>query len=244
MNNISYKNFIENIPEKWLDVIDKKQLEYAHHKLKNESIIKPSINNIFKCFKYFNPDQVKVIILGQDPYPTVGMADGLAFSCSNNSNYIPKSLQNIIKEILKQNKKYDMMKNINMNYINVNLEFLAKQQILLFNTILTVGDEPMSHKHIWESFSNSIIKKLSLINNNIVFILFGAKAHNKIYFIENKKNHCIIKTSHPSNLSCYKDGYDKYVPFNNSDCFNICNEYLIKNNIKPIDWLSELIKNN
>ncbi|CCU56136.1 uracil-DNA glycosylase, DNA polymerase processivity factor [Choristoneura rosaceana entomopoxvirus 'L'] len=241
--NITYDNFVNLIPEKWIKLFDKKQLSYVYYKLKNESIIKPSIDNIFNCFKYFDPSETKVIILGQDPYPTVDIADGLAFSCSSSCKHIPKSLRNIIKELLIENNKYDLLDEINIKNFNINLEYLAKQKILLLNTIFTIGDKPMSHKHIWDGISNNIIRNLTSNNKNIVFLLFGAKAHDKIYSIQNKEDHYIIKTSHPSDLSCNRDGYSNYDPFINSQCFNKCNEYLINNNIEPIDWLSGLIKN-
>ncbi|CCU56455.1 uracil-DNA glycosylase, DNA polymerase processivity factor [Mythimna separata entomopoxvirus 'L'] len=242
MISISYEEFINLIPQKWFDIIDKNKLEYSYYKLKNETIIKPPIEKIFNSLKYFNPDEVKVIILGQDPYPGLKVADGLAFSCTEECKIIPVTLRNIITEILSENRMYDMVEKVNRNNFNTNLEYLAKQKILLLNTILTVGKEPMSHAHIWESITNNIIKKISTINKNLVFILFGVKAHKKINYINNIKDHFIIKTSHPSYFSCNRDGYDNYDPFNNSNCFTRCNEYLKNNNIEEIDWLSGLLK--
>lgn len=158
--NITYNEFENSIPEKWLNLIDKNKLKYAYDRLKDEEEIKPSIENIFNCFKYFNPDEIKVVILAQDPYPTQNVADGLAFSCSEYTKKIPKTLNNIINQILIQYNRYDLLEDkLDINKFNINLEYLAKQKILLLNTLLTVGDSPMSHKHIWESISNNIIKK-------------------------------------------------------------------------------------
>lgn len=241
--NLTFEEFFDLIPITWRRFVNKKDLNNVYINLKDTRSIKPSIENIFKCFKYFDPEDTKAIILGQDPYFISDVADGLCFSCNPFTKKIQPSLRNIIIEILKQFDRMDMINKINCDYINSSLEFLAKENVLLLNNILTVGQTPKSHENYgWEIITNNIIKELSSMKSNIVFLLFGSEAHKKIYFIKNPENHKIIKTSHPSPFSANNDGNDRYISFTNSNCFADCNEYLREHGIEEIDWLTKLLK--
>jgi uracil-DNA glycosylase len=240
--NSDFDTFKSLIPQSWIPIFNVDDLYSVYTNLCKESIIKPNINKIFRCFKYFKPNDIRVVILGQDPYQSSDHADGLCFS-SKNKEKIPASLKNVIIEIFKEYKMFDMLSKINTKHINTELDFLAKQNVLLMNTILTVGSAPMTHKNIgWDLITNNIIKEISLMNNNIVFLMFGQCAHSKINLINNKEQHYIIKTSHPSYYSYNMDGLDKYDPFANSMCFIKCNTYLESNKLKPIDWHTGFIK--
>lgn len=186
----------------------------------DNKIIYPPKEDIFKALELTSYKDTKVIILGQDPYHEKNQAQGLAFSVNENVK-IPPSLKNIYKEL----------KNDLNCYIpnNGNLTKWAKQGILLLNDILTVEEhKALSHKNKgWEIFTLEIIKKLNEKEKPLVFILWGNNAIKKEKYINNK--HLIIKSAHPSPLSVNKG-------FFNSKPFSKTNDFLIKNNLKPIDW--------
>ncbi len=205
-NNIYYK--------KLKYIINKKYLK--------KKIIYPKKNNIFEVFKITKFKNIKVVILGQDPYCNKNQAHGLAFSLLPNIELTP-SIINIYKEIKRQYINFKIPKN---GYL-INW---SKQGVFLLNSILTVEHKkPLSHKNIgWEIFTNRIIKYINKYLNKIVFLLWGKYAQKKIKYI-NKKKHLILKSSHPSPLS-YNKG------FKNCNHFLKTNIFLIKNNIKPILW--------
>ena len=186
----------------------------------DNKIIYPPKEDIFKALELTSYKDTKVIILGQDPYHEKNQAQGLAFSVNENVK-IPPSLKNIYKEL----------KNDLNCYIpnNGNLTKWAKQGVLLLNDILTVEEhKALSHKNKgWEIFTLEIIKKLNEKEKPLVFILWGNNAIKKEKYINNK--HLIIKSVHPSPLSVNKG-------FFNSKPFSKTNDFLIKNNLKPIDW--------
>ncbi|BAO49399.1 putative uracil DNA glycosylase UNG [Alphaentomopoxvirus acuprea] len=241
--NLNFEEFSSLIPTEWESYFNKSDLLLVYNNLKLQEIIKPDNTKIFRCFQYFNPQATKVVILGQDPYFTNNMADGLCFSCPNNTRSIPPSLANIIKVIAKDFKQMEILNNIdtNRNIINSDLSFLSEQGVLLINSILTVGDKALSHKNIgWEYITSKILNKLSKDYKNIVFMLFGSKAHEHENYITNKNDHYIIKTSHPSPFS-YAYEYGRYDSLLNSKCFTKCNNYLKNSNLDEIDWCSKLI---
>ena len=181
----------------------------------------PSKDKILRALFLTKYSDVKAVILGQDPYHGVGEANGLAFAVSNGIN-LPPSLKNIYKEL------HD---DLGINIPNVgNLECWAKEGVLLLNAILTVEkDRPASHKDIgWELFTDSIIKIINQKENPVVFILWGNYAKGKKKLITNSK-HLIIESTHPSPFSA-RYGFFGSKPFSRT------NDFLIKNNIKPIDW--------
>lgn len=162
----------------------------------NPGHIFPPKNQVFAIFKLMGVNDVKVVILGQDPYPTVGYANGFCFSVNPN-NKIPKSLKNIFIEL-----KDDIGKEIPLNG---DLSKWANQGVFLLNTILTVENgKPESHAKIgWEEFTDAIIQILSFRNSNLVFLLWGAKAEKKRTLIDENK-HLVLTAPHPSPLSAYR----------------------------------------
>ena len=213
---MKWKDFIDNERNKdyYLSLHEKVVEEYKNY------LCHPDFNNIYNAFKYTPLDDVKVVILGQDPYHEPGQAHGLAFSvlCDN----LPPSLINIYKEM-----EDDLGVRINQDG---NLEYLARQGVLLLNTTLTVRDGyAFSHKDYgWDIFTDNVIKLLNDINRPIVFILWGTPAQKKCKYLNNP-NHLIIKSAHPSPLSAYRG-------FFGSKPFSRCNQFLKSKNIKEIKW--------
>jgi uracil-DNA glycosylase len=213
----------------WKNIINSEQNKIYYKKL-DEFIeeqyriktIYPLKNNIFKAFNLCEYKNLKVVILGQDPYHKYNQAQGLAFSTPKNIKN-PPSLINILKEI-KNDLKYDSLS------IDGDLTSLAKQGVLLLNTILTVEDsKPNSHKNKgWEIFTNNIISYISNNNKNIIFLLWGAYAIKKIKII-NKNNHYILTAPHPSPLSSYRG-------FFGCNHFSKTNQILKKLNKNEIKW--------
>ncbi len=181
----------------------------------------PLRENIYKALELTSLNDVKVVILGQDPYHEVGQAHGLAFSvlCEK----LPPSLKNIYKEM-----SSDLGVAVNQDG---NLEYLAKQGVLLLNTTLTVREGKAS-SHFgkgWEIFTDNIIKLINLKDTPIVFILWGNNARSKKKLITNTK-HLVIESAHPSPLSAYHG-------FFGSKPFSKTNEFLRNNNLKEINWI-------
>ena len=182
----------------------------------------PDLNNIFKAFNLCKFNDLKVVIIGQDPYHGYNEANGLAFSVNEGIN-IPPSLKNILKEV-----KSDIGKtSIN----NGDLSIWATQGVFLLNSILTVVEnKPLSHKGIgWEDFTNEIINLISTKKNNIVFFLWGNHAKKKSKLID-KSKHLILSSGHPSPLSANRGFW-----FGNKH-FSKSNQYLRKHNLKEIRW--------
>ena len=181
----------------------------------------PAKEDIFNAFHLTPLSEVKVVILGQDPYHEPGQAHGLSFSVKKG---IPKppSLDNIYKEL-----NSDLGCTIPESG---DLTYWASQGVLLLNSLLTVrAHEAFSHKGKgWEEFTDSAIKAVAMQDRPIVFILWGSAARAKKVFITNPK-HLVIESAHPSPLSSYRG-------FFGSRPFSRCNDYLVSNNVKPIDW--------
>ena len=186
-----------------------------------EKTIFPPKSNILRAFKLTDYDNVKVVILGQDPYHGINEANGLAFSVSKGVR-LPPSLQNIYKELYN-----DLGITVSTNG---DLEKWAREGVLLLNSVFTVEkDKPASHKNIgWEQFSDEVIKKVNEKNTPVVFILWGSFAKSKAKYITNPI-HLVITSPHPSPFSAYSG-------FFGSKPFSRTNEFLRKNNIKDIDW--------
>lgn len=180
----------------------------------------PKKEEIFNALKYTNYEDVKVVILGQDPYHGENEAHGFCFSVRSTVKR-PPSLNNILKEL------YDDLKIVRKEN---ELTSWAEQGVLLLNSVLTVvKDTPLSHRGIgWKEFTDSIIKKINEKDSTVVYILWGSYARSKKYLITNPK-HYIIESAHPSPLSANKG-------FFGSKPFSKTNEILIKNNMKPINW--------
>ena len=185
-----------------------------------EKTIFPEKKNIFKALALTEYENLKVVILGQDPYHGIGEAQGLSFSVPNNIK-MPPSLRNIFKEL-----KDDL----GIIRTNSDLSDWAREGVLLLNTVLTVEkDKAFSHKNRgWEVFTDEIIKKINEIDRPIVYILWGTPARSKKNLITNKK-HYIIESVHPSPLSA-TNGFFGSKPFSKT------NEFLKKNNIEEVRW--------
>ena len=182
----------------------------------------PKQSEIFKAFDLCPFKETKVVVLGQDPYPTKGHAHGLSFSINKIELPFPKSLKNIFKEI-----QTDLGKPVPENG---NLERWAEQGVLLLNTVLTVEEgNPDSHKGIgWEQFTDRVIELLSSDKEKVVFLLWGAKAISKESLIDQSK-HFVLKSVHPSPLSAYRG-------FFGCKHFSKTNSFLKSNNMAIIDW--------
>lgn len=196
----------------------KEIISFLETEKKAWKVIYPEEKNIFKALELTKFEDIKVVILWQDPYHWENQAHWLAFSVPENQKKLPPSLKNIFKELWKTNKK------------NWNLEEWAKQWVLLLNTILTVEkSKPASHSKIgWEIFTDNLIKTISEKKENIVFLLWWNYAISKNKLIDNSK-HKIIETSHPSPLGAWRW-------FLWSWCFEETNNYLKEKKIWEIKW--------
>ena len=188
---------------------------------KKTQIVYPAGNNIFSAFNLCPFDSVKVIIIGQDPYHGPKQADGLCFSVSDGVK-LPPSLQNIFKEL-----KDDLDIEIPSSG---NLEHWAEQGVLMLNTILTVrvGQAGSHQKKGWEEFTDNVIRTLSEEKQDLIFLLWGRFAQNKVQIIDINK-HYILTAAHPSPFSAHSG-------FFGCKHFSKTNEILKKANQKPIKW--------
>lgn len=182
----------------------------------------PPKEEVLQAFKWCKLEEIKVVILGQDPYHGLGQANGLAFSVNDGVKF-PPSLRNIFIEV---------EKNTNESLpISGNLDRWAKQGVLLLNDVLTVrGKEPGSHQRMgWEKFTDAIIDRLSTEKEHLVFMLWGNFAQKKGKRIDGSK-HLILTSGHPSPMSANQGKW-----FGNLH-FNKANEYLLKYKKKTINW--------
>lgn len=192
--------------------------EYATH------VVYPPADDIFNAFHLTPLSEVKVLILGQDPYHNVHQAHGLCFSVMPDQD-IPPSLQNIYKE-LHDDCGCDIPNN---GY----LEKWAKQGVLMLNTVLTVrAHQANSHQgRGWEQFTDAIIQAVNAQDRPIVYLLWGSPAQRKIPMLTNPK-HLILKAPHPSPLSAYRG-------FFGCKHFSQTNAFLKEHGLEPIDWQIE-----
>jgi uracil-DNA glycosylase len=181
----------------------------------------PPGREMFAAFDACPFDDVRVVILGQDPYHEPGQAHGLCFSVNDGVQF-PPSLVNIFKEI-----ESDLGRPMPSTG---NLMRWAKQGVLLLNATLTVrAHQAGSHQNKgWEAFTDAVIHRLATERNHIVFILWGSYAQRKGSFID-RNRHCVLQSPHPSPLSAYRG-------FFGNKHFSRANAYLIANGYKPIDW--------
>lgn len=188
--------------------------EDKHH------VVLPPKDKRLSCFKLTPFEDVRVVIIGQDPYHNINQAHGLAFSVENDD--FPPSLKNIYKELVSD---------LGLTYPKTgNLSHWAKQGVLLLNTVLTVRlHEPLSHqKKGWETFTLEAVKKVNEKEDHVVFILWGNHAKNFMKYIDLKK-HKVITSVHPSPLSASRG-------FFGSKPFSKTNAYLKTLGYEPIDW--------
>jgi len=193
--------------------------------IKNEYLqhtIFPSKSQIFRAFDQCQFDNVKVVIIGQDPYHTKGMADGLCFSVPSEVTKLPPSLKNIFAELegdlgIKQRNNGDLIS-------------WANQGVLMLNTVLTVR-EGVADSHAglgWEKFTDAVVRELNNRKQGVVYVLWGSKALKKGANL-NHENNLILTSPHPSPLSSYRG-------FFGSKPFSKINEYLRSKSLKEISW--------
>ena len=216
---ISWEKFLEKEFSK--DYFKALSSFIASERKENPNSIFPDENKVFEALKNCSLEKVKVVIIGQDPYPSKGHANGLCFSVTKDVTPLPKSLKNIFKELYSD---------VGVQKSDGDLLSWAKQGVLLLNTVLTVREsEAGSHANRgWEIFTDAIIVELMKERKNIVFILWGAKAQKKGSQVD-ERTHFIIKSPHPSPLSSYRG-------FFGSRPFSQVNDYLLSIGESTIDW--------
>ncbi|RUO76277.1 uracil-DNA glycosylase [Idiomarina seosinensis] len=189
---------------------------------RQQGTVYPEQEDVFNALTQTPPDNVKVVILGQDPYHGPGQAHGLSFSVPEGVK-LPPSLRNILKAIQLDYPDSQPPQ-------NGDLTRWAEQGVLLLNTVLTV-EQGKAHSHAkwgWETFTDTVIQKLADKHQHIVFMLWGAHAQKKAELIDGSK-HCILKTVHPSPLSAHRGFFDAHH-------FRKANDYLQSVGRQPINW--------
>ena len=219
MNYIIDKTWSEKLSNRFSQEYKKDLFTWLEQEYATKTIFPPK-EKIFNALNYVPISEVKVVIIGQDPYHTYGQADGLAFSCHNGTPQ--PSLRNIFKEI-----NDDL--GITMSG-STDLTPWAEQGVLLLNTSLTVIEHrPASHSNEkWHTFTKEVVKILNELNQPIVFMLWGNHAKSFLPLLNNP-NHLILQSAHPSPFSAYNG-------FFGCKHFSKCNEFLTKNNIPQINW--------
>jgi uracil-DNA glycosylase len=212
-------------PDNWMNFIDWQclDLELIYSAIEpNASSICPAQVDWFKALKLVDPYDVKVVIVGQDPYHGKNEANGLAFSV-NKGIPIPPSLRNIFKEI---------EGDVGLHRASTDLSDWAKQGVLLLNSILTVNlDQPASHKGLgWEQLTDDIIASLSYKRSKLVFVLWGNFARSKKELIDQAGEHLILESTHPSPFSANRG-------FIGSKPFSKINTFLKSMKQQPIKWV-------
>ncbi|MBE9560248.1 MAG: uracil-DNA glycosylase [Proteobacteria bacterium] len=216
--------------ESWADLLlpefDKDYMLSLRDFLREEKdkgkVIFPHSSLWFNALNSTPLDQVKVVILGQDPYPTPGHAHGLCFSVRPEVRPIPKSLVNIFKEL---------NDDLGINNQNGNLQKWAKQGVLLLNSVLTV-EQGQANSHQgkgWEIFTDKVISVVNALDRPVVFVLWGAYAQKKGGVIDASR-HMVIRSPHPSPLSAYRG-------FFGSRPFSKINHFLVQQGQSEINWM-------
>lgn len=228
---MSLISLAENIQTNWKDILLENTEELAkiseNHELEKQKYepdflaVLPPNEYIFHAFDFFNIEDTKVLILGQDPYIHRGEAQGLCFSVPNGIKKVPPSLINIFKEL---ETIYGTRRT------ETDLSDWAEQGVLLLNSALTVLENKSNiYAKVWESYTDGIIQEVSRRCKGIVFILWGNYAISKEKFVDAKK-HLILKSVHPSPLSASRG-------FFGCNHFKICNDYLKKQGKNEIKWI-------
>ena len=216
----TWSDFFKSIQDKDYSIRLHKFLdeEYSHH------ICYPPRQLMFNAFKLTPLNKVKVVIIGQDPYHEPGQAMGLSFSVPETVK-VPPSLINIYKEIADE---FDTTVDMSSG----DLTYLAKQGVLLLNSILSVREhQPMSHNiKEYEMFFHDVLALLDRQHRPMVFLLWGGSAR-KLKKLFHNPDHLILESAHPSPLAANQGGWLK------NNHFRLTNDYLKKNKVKPIDWL-------
>ena len=213
------KNWSEKLKDRFSLEFKKELFSWLEKEYATKTIFPPK-EKVFNALNLVPTNEVKVVIIGQDPYHTYGQADGLAFSCHNGTPQ--PSLRNIYKEI-SEDLGYSMSS-------STDLTPWAKQGVMLLNTSLTVIEHlPASHSNkLWHTFTTEIVKILNEQNQPIVFMLWGNHAKSFLPILNNP-NHLILQSAHPSPFSAHSG-------FFGCRHFSKCNNFLMERGLKPIDW--------
>ena len=233
----------DDIPNDWQDLLgnyfesaDWRALEKNLQTALVAEVVRPEPQNFFKALKLCPVDLVMVVILGQDPYHSPGLAQGLAFSIpveiAINSREFPSSLRNISKALALEG--FGPLP-------NGDLHNWAEQGVLLLNTALSVKlGEAGSHTGLgWKSFIDHLIGALSKARPHLVWMLWGGHAQSKLPLIEGGQNTLILQSSHPSGLGVYKTDKPFLEPGGKTSCshFTQANQWLIEQKSAPIQWV-------
>jgi uracil-DNA glycosylase len=235
----------EAIPQDWRNLLgnyfdspDWKMLESNIQNTLNVSpeIIRPKPQNFFKALALTPVNSVKVVILGQDPYHSPGLAQGLAFSIPPNispySREFPSSLRNISKALSIEG--FGALPNGDLHH-------WATQGVLLLNTALSVKlGEAGSHTHLgWKSLIDRLIAALSNQQSQIVWLLWGGHAQSKLPLISQNNDQFVLQSSHPSGLGVYKTNAPFLLPGDKESCrhFSKTNDWLVAHHLAPIQWI-------
>ena len=233
----------DDIPKDWqkllgnyFESVDWRSLEKNLQTALDTEVVRPEPQNFFKALKLCPVDSVKVVILGQDPYHSPGLAQGLAFSIpaeiAVNSREFPSSLRNISKALALEGFG---------SLPNGDLHNWAEQGVLLLNTALSVKlGEAGSHTGLgWKSFIDHLIGALSKARPHLVWMLWGGHAQSKLPLIEGGQNTLILQSSHPSGLGVYKTDKPFLEPGGKTSCshFTQANQWLIEQKSAPIQWV-------
>ena len=203
-------------------------LETVDQLRQSGKVIYPDNEHVFSAFEATPFEQVKVVILGQDPYHGPNQAHGLSFSVLPNVK-VPPSLANMYKELVTDIEGFEIP---NHGY----LQSWAEQGVLLLNTVLTV-EQGKAHSHAklgWETFTDAVIEKINAEHQGVVFLLWGAHAQKKGQRIDRTK-HCVLTSAHPSPLSAYRG-------FFGCQHFSQANAWLQDQDKSPIDWRLPIMK--
>ena len=193
----------------------------------SDGICYPPRESIFRAFELTPLDNIRAVILGQDPYHEPDQAHGLCFSVLPSQSKLPPSLKNIYKEIAEEYGSCDRP--------NGCLEDWARQGVLMLNTVMTVRQHAAnSHKgRGWETFTDNVLREVNRLNSPVVYMLWGAPAQKKAELVDNPR-HLVLRAAHPSPLSAYRG-------FFGCDHFRQCNSYLSSMGAESIEWTGRSI---
>ncbi|QKM63879.1 uracil-DNA glycosylase [Polynucleobacter tropicus] len=235
----------EAIPQDWRELLgdyfDSPDWKLLENNIQNElntnlGMVRPEPQNFFKALALTPVDSVKVVILGQDPYHSPGLAQGLAFSIPNNispnSREFPSSLRNISKALSIEG--FGALSNGDLHH-------WAEQGVLLLNTALSVKlGEAGSHTNLgWKSLIDRLISALSTQKPQLVWLLWGGHAQSKLPLIVQNNDQLVLQSSHPSGLGVYKTNLPFLAPADKDSCrhFTKTNDWLITHHLEPIQWV-------
>lgn len=224
-----------NTNAEWLNLLNSISAKEELARNQFEQGVVPSFENVFKALSLTQVENIKVVILGQDPYHSPGLAQGLAFSIPESirpgSREFPSSLRNISKALALEGFS---------PLTDGNLTRWANQGVLLLNATLTVqlGQANSHSEWGWQQFTDQLIKSLSEQKTGIIWLLWGSYAYKKIDLINKSQNHLILSASHPSGLSVYKTKSPFISPGDTQSCghFKQSNEWLLSHKKTPIAW--------